>query len=505
MTDGAPPASGAVSCWNCRQTLPAGAERCIWCGVPQTAGAAALVTAPASYPGATATGGAGSIGASQPPSPAPAYGTPASALVAPAVTPLRVAPPVDAALGPEFRGTVAGTGPRVAAFAIDVVLVSVVATVVLAVTGSGAFAVLTVLELVIGSWVMQARTGATVGQRLLRLRTSRVEAPFSPGAAASLVRFALTGAGFAALGVGSWLIVASGAWDPARRRRSFADRATRTIIVAAPPRLAQPAATTPLPGGVVAPPAGQPPLVAPTGLLQPPAPSIAAPPSVQVVAPPAAPLSAQPPVIPTVPVVTPASAAGLVAPVAPAAPAAPVAPPVIQTPPPPAVTPPPLVLADPQIISTRRPSTPIDDESASAQSPPLAPEEPIFETVAVQRPATPSRDALLLIFDTGQREQVALPAAINLGRNPVASQEGDALISVRDPDSTVSKTHARVEHLDGQTWVSDGGSTNGTEVISDEGVITVLAPRVRTLLEDGARIRIGKRAFTVSVLVGGTP
>ncbi len=500
MTDGAAPASGAVSCWNCHQPLPAGADRCIWCGVPQSAGAAPLVTAPAGYTGATAAVGA-------PLAYAPADTTsfaPAPAAVTPA--PVRVAPPVDAALGPEFRGTVAGTGHRIGAFAVDVVVISVLAVVVLLLTGSVAFGMLTALELVIGSWVMQARTGATVGQLLLRLRTSRVDAPFSPGAVASLARFAITGAGFAALGVGSWLIVASGAWDPARRRRSFADRATRTMVVAAPPRIIDPAAAAVRTGAPAAPPVGQPPVLAPTGLLQPPAPAVAAPPSVQVIAPPAAPLSAQPPVVPAEPQSIPAVTA---APAVPAAPAAVASsqppPPSAMTPPPGVVTPAPLALADPQVVSTRRPSTPIDDESASAQSPAVVPEEPIFETVAVQRPATPSGDALLLIFDTGQREQIALPAAINLGRNPVASQEGDALISVRDPDATVSKTHARVEHIDGQTWVSDGGSTNGTEVISDEGVITVLAPRVRTLLDEGARIRIGKRAFTVSVLVGGTP
>lgn len=371
----------------------------------------------------------------------------------------------DTALGPEFRGTVAPTLPRVLAFAIDVVLTSIVATAVALVSGSIALGALTVIELAIGFWVMQARTGATVGQRLLRLRVSRNDAPFSPGAIPSFIRFALTGAGFAMLGLGSWLIVASSAFDPARRLRGFGDRASRTIVVAVPTSVVLPEAAT-----VVAPP-----VVTSSALAPPPG------------APPAA----------------GAPAAGA-----------------------------PLVLAAPQLINTKRPSTPLDEASASAVPPappaPSAPTltqvpvlesvaslapaefpvepayEPGYETVAVQRPAPARGGALLLIFDTGQREQVSLPTAINLGRKPTATELGDTLISVNDPDGTVSKNHARIEHQGGVTYVIDGGSTNGTEVISDEGQVALLSVGVRTPLDDGSRVRLGKRTLTVSVLLEGS-
>jgi hypothetical protein len=109
---------------------------------------------------------------------------------------------------------------------------------------------------------------------------------------------------------------------------------------------------------------------------------------------------------------------------------------------------------------------------------------------------------LLLIFDTGQREQLATPVAVNLGRNPVVTEPTDKLITVADPESTVSKTHLRLEHSRGSTWVTDGGSTNGTEILSDEGEVTKLAPGARILLDEGVRVRVGNRAFTISILLG---
>lgn len=109
--------------------------------------------------------------------------------------------------------------------------------------------------------------------------------------------------------------------------------------------------------------------------------------------------------------------------------------------------------------------------------------------------------ALLLIFDTGQREQLPIPVAVNLGRNPSATDQGDRLISVRDPESTVSKTHLRLEHSRGRTWVTDNNSTNGTEIRSDDAASAPLLPGNRVLLDEGDRVRMGNRTFTVSILM----
>jgi len=110
---------------------------------------------------------------------------------------------------------------------------------------------------------------------------------------------------------------------------------------------------------------------------------------------------------------------------------------------------------------------------------------------------------LLLVFDTGQREQLATPVAINLGRKPSPTEPTDKLIVVEDPDSTVSRTHLRIEHSRGHTWLTDGGATNGTDILEEDGEVVPLAAGIRTLLGEGARVRMGNRVFTISVLVGG--
>lgn len=186
----------------------------------------------------------------------------------------------------------------------------------------------------------------------------------------------------------------------------------------------------------------------------------------------------------------------------------------------------PRALSEPTVQRTGASREPLRMD-ASAAALPLAPswDAPIVAieapSVAGERPATiapepaaptPSapvrtpgvgRAQLLVVFDTGQREQFDLPAAVNFGRAPVADQPNDVLISVDDPDRLISKTHLRLEH-DGETaWVTDAGSTNGSELIDDDGTVHVLRPGSRTLLEEGTRVRLSERVFTLSRLIGG--
>jgi pSer/pThr/pTyr-binding forkhead associated (FHA) protein len=77
----------------------------------------------------------------------------------------------------------------------------------------------------------------------------------------------------------------------------------------------------------------------------------------------------------------------------------------------------------------------------------------------------------------------------------------DRLVIVTDPDSSVSKTHLRLEHSRGRTWVTDFGSTNGSDIRSDEGQTTELVAGERVLLDDADRVRIGNRSFTISLLL----
>ncbi len=413
---------GVATCWNCRQPLQRGAERCLWCGVP--------LQAPAQQP-------------------APAAYAPPAAPVAPLVVDTQ-APRVPAmgapaaprpsragiALDPLFSGGAAGVGAQVAAFTIDIVLVAAIAAGVAFGTGSAILTILAVVESAVILWAMIARTGSSPGNALLRLRVSRQDAPYSPGTARAFVRGIVTAAGLLVAGVGAWVVAASGASDV--RVRGWADRAARTQVVAVPRRNRSVPAR-----------AGVPPLAPPVAGVQ-------------------LDYGAEAPVI----------------------------------------------LAAPQVVTTSARQATVDEVSASASQTGARAQESVVVAPMPESSSLPAEvqstvrkagaaTTLLLVCDSGQREELASPVSVNLGRSPVASEPGDRLIAVREHESTVSKTHARLEHSRGATWVTDFGSTNGTDLLTDEGDIIPLTPNVRTPLEEGTRVRVGNRIFTVSVLLGG--
>ncbi|GAB3607787.1 hypothetical protein GCM10027413_31960 [Conyzicola nivalis] len=408
MSEITPTASAA--CWNCAQTLKPGAEQCVFCGVSQRQQPTAYVVSPDGMDAAA---------------PPVQTWTPAADTAAPATS--------RTALDPSISGTAAGVGSQLAAFTVDVVVVAAVAVTVYLVSGAAVFAALAVFEMAVGLWVMEARTGATVGKLVLRIRTSRDDAPFSPGIGRALVRRLLTAAGFIVAVVGAWVVVASGAWDRSGRARSWGDIAARTQLVSVPrqDRVKRP---------------------------------------------------------------VPVAASTVDAMSVDAS----------------------IVLAAPQVVSTLAKPRAVDEDSvsqsqtgagarAAVAADHAGPPVPAATSAAPVEPALPeSADGtVLLVFDTGQRERFAAPVAVNLGRNPIVTEPGDKLVTVQDPEITVSKTHLRLEHSRGRTWVTDGGSTNGTDLLDDEGGVTTLAAGERVLLDEGVRVRVGNRAFTISLILGG--
>lgn len=382
-------------------------------------------------------------------------------------------------LGPGFAGTAAGTGRRLAAFTIDVLAIAVVAVAVGLPTGSWLLGAVVALQAVLALWILEARTGATIGKALLRLRTARDDRPYSPGAGRGFVRGFITALGFAVAAFGAWVVVASSAWDASGRRRSWADRAAQTVVVAVPAR-ARKAVVVPVAPGMAghgaAPVRGAyPAAAAPRGAELGPVPAGVT-------------IMGQPPVIGAPPIAGQQAQPVAGQPVG--HPAAPVmgGPQVVNTAHRPAV-----VERDPGIARTGAPA-PVDQRVMSPGTGHGAVEASGAEPAGLE-------GALLIIFDTGQRAQLPLPVVANLGRNPAPTEPGDRLVAVDDPDGTVSKTHLRLEHSRGNAWVTDGGSTNGTEVLGDDGEVRQLAPGVRTALDDGDRVRIGNRTFTMSLLL----
>lgn len=467
----------AASCWNCGQPVQASATSCLWCGVAQQR-AAQFVLAPG--------GGTGADGVTLSPVPSAAQPTPSVGFAGAAPSPRAVAMPgampirTVIPLSKAFGGSASSVGAQLAAFTIDALLVAVTVGVVHALAGEPVLTFIALIEALVFMLVLEARTGATPGNLVVRLRTSRADAPYSPGVGRVFVRHVITGAAFAVVAVGAWAVVASGAIDSSGRRRSLAARASGTQSVTVPRR----AASTGVPAAVALasvsmPAVRQPSVVSPSrGGDAHPAVTLAdgtspiAPPHVMTALEPGASANED-----SVSMSMTGTHAGGTAPVdhAPApAPAAPIAP-------------------APGVPASRVNLSEVDFGGAGAAD---------NDAAGSDSPTT-----LLLVFDTGQRETMPIPTAVNLGRKPTATEPGDHLVSVKDAEGTVSKTHARLEHSRHRTWVTDQGSTNGTEVLEDDGEVTRLQPHVRTEVPDGARVRLGNRTFTLSTLLTtqGTP
>lgn len=60
-----------------------------------------------------------------------------------------------------------------------------------------------------------------------------------------------------------------------------------------------------------------------------------------------------------------------------------------------------------------------------------------------------------------------------LGRKPKSGPDGAQFIALSDPERVLSRTHLLLEVEDGQLWVTDLKSTNGTEIVSSSSADTL--------------------------------
>lgn len=353
----------------------------------------------------------------------------------------------------------ASTGARVAAFSIDAVFVLLVAALVWMLSSSVLLSVLALLELAVIFVILESRTGITLGNLLLRLRTVRDDAPFSPGVARGAARSLVQGAGSLVALVGGWIVVATSAADPMRMGRSWADRAGRTMVV----RVPTPAERAEWARGAEA-------WVSNSQQAVPGSVT----PRVQV--------AAQTP--PVMQLVQPGQALYHPQPNHPVA------------------------AGQPQLL---RPGVPARGPSTGTAPPRGAHGSPLpGGVVPVDAPIAPPPpvrrvevgEQLLLTFDTGQRAQLQIPVAVNLGRGPERAEPEDQTLVVQDPENSVSKTHLRLDYRGESVWLTDLGSTNGSEIFDDTGEGMILTRGVRVRLEDGSRVRIGSRSFTVATVRG---
>ena len=126
---------------------------------------------------------------------------------------------------------------------------------------------------------------------------------------------------------------------------------------------------------------------------------------------------------------------------------------------------------------------------------PAAPSRPVEGRTAIPE-AGPA--AWELRFTTG--EVVTVSGTGLVGRRPMP-QPGERfthLVQIVDRGLSVSKTHLEFGEHDGELWVADRFSSNGTVVRrpGEEGVRC--EPGRRMLVPRGSRVEIGEQAFSVA-------
>ena len=334
---------------------------------------------------------------------------------------------LDHPLGTEFSGQPAGIGRRLAALTIDAVLIAAAGIATAWLTDSWILGAVVAAEVAVILVVIEARTGATAGKLLMRMRVAQEHAPRSPGLGRAVVRGLTTLAGGLVAVVGAWGIELTALADRTGRRRSLGDRAAGTVVVALPDRVARAAVPAQAPstravGSAPAPDTGFAALET-TGA-------------------------------------TTGGSGGTTG----------------------GVT-----------------GAPALSGAQQGEAIPVAVRGEGMGALEATGRVVPG--GVLLIFDTGQRELLPARAVANLGRTPSASVEGDLTVRVEDPSRTISKNHVRLEQARSGAWVTDLGSTNGTSLIREDGTATPLRAGERVAVDDGVRVRMGDRWFSISRLM----
>ncbi|HSO15738.1 MAG TPA: RDD family protein [Arthrobacter sp.] len=331
---------------------------------------------------------------------------------------------------------------------------------------------------------LEARTGATLGNRLMGIRSTDADG-FAPGGGAVFLRGLITGAGVllavlaaAAVVLFQWfgvallvlgpllflgaawavLVVLSSAWDRNGKLRGWHDTAAKTLMFDVT------AGRNPVTTGGIAGPYS----FAPLDL--PPVQQVASPLAAAAAGIPAAPNPHQwqPPSA-----VRPAPAADRPPAVQQAAPVQP----LVQQPVPQAAS-----FAPPAGSAMPQPGPHPDDDHDRTQ---VRGDTHAPVTVAMLR----------IRLDDGR--DIELDRTVLIGRNPAGHPGEDSaqLIPVADPGRSISKTHLHLLAGNGGVWVTDRNSTNGSAVTTPDGIRTALAAGEPTHVRPGSTVHFGDRSF----------
>jgi hypothetical protein len=113
------------------------------------------------------------------------------------------------------------------------------------------------------------------------------------------------------------------------------------------------------------------------------------------------------------------------------------------------------------------------------------------------KPAEVERARYTMQFSTG--ETVSVRGSGLVGRRPLPqpSESFDHLVQITDPGRSVSKSHLEFGQHDGEFWVNDRFSGNGTVLHRTPGAAVRCEPGRRYPVQRGSRVDIGDQYFVL--------
>ncbi|MCQ1957319.1 RDD family protein [Arthrobacter sp. zg-Y826] len=299
-------------------------------------------------------------------------------------------------------------------------------------------------------WIWEAGSGKTPGNLALGIRTTGSNG-HAPGLLPVLLRNGLLGLSGAVV-VGPVVLLVSNLWDKNHQRQGWHDKVAGTLVVDV--RAGRDPLLT---GGIRA--AGS---AAPESNADPAQAPTAVSPASPVTAVPGFPASDVPQAASTPFQTVPATMAG-----APAAPA---------------------------------PASPRRAAAAALPSPAPAgvPQHPDDELEMTRVASRHRSTGVLMQFDDGAA--VVVTGTALLGRNPATKPQETVgqLLDFADMGRSVSKTHLHLQADPKGVWVTDRNSTNGSAVVTAQGLREELEPLRPVLAPVGSTVFFGDRSFTVS-------
>ncbi|MDK1328416.1 RDD family protein [Arthrobacter sp. zg-Y1143] len=121
------------------------------------------------------------------------------------------------------------------------------------------------------------------------------------------------------------------------------------------------------------------------------------------------------------------------------------------------------------------------------------------EELEMTRVARRRRSAGIRIrFDDGNSSVITGTALLGRNPGPKPQETADQLLDFADMGRSVSKTHLHLQADPNGIWVTDRNSTNGSAVVTVQGLREELEPGRPVLAPPGSTVFFGDRSFTVA-------